>query len=105
MNRLLLPLLLFPLMPVNASEPEIQCPGETTVEMQWCASQLREESEQSLKGELEPELLDKWKPAIQEVCAAVYAPYRRGSIYTQLIFGCNDRLNRALLDEFKIMGE
>ena len=104
MNRLLLSLLLLPLMPVNASEPEIQCPGQTTVEMQWCAAQRREESEQSLKGELEPELLDKWKSATHEVCAAAYAPYRRGSIYTQLFFGCNDRLNRVLLEEFKSLG-
>ena len=104
MNRLLLSLLLLPLMRVNASEPEIQCPGQTTLEMQWCASQLREESEQSLKGELEPEILDKWKSATYKVCTAAYAPYRQGSIYSQMVIGCNDRLNRVLLEEFKSLG-
>ena len=104
MNRLLLSLLLLPLMPVNASEPEIQCPGQTTVEMQWCASQLREESEQSLKGELTPEVLDEWKSTAHQVRTAAYAPYRQGPIYSQMVIGCKVRLNRVLLEEFKGSG-
>ena len=104
MNRLLLPLLLLPLMPVNASEQEIQCPGETTGEMQWCASQLREESKQSIKVQLNPVLMDKWKSATHEACPAAYAPYRGGSIYMQLFFGCNDRLNRVLRKELQGLG-
>jgi hypothetical protein len=39
-----------------------------------------------------------------EVCAAAYAPYRQGTIYPQLVVGCNDRLNRVLLEEFKGLG-
>jgi hypothetical protein len=34
------------------------------------------------------------------VCAAAYAPYKDGSIYPQLLVGCEDNLNQTLLREF-----
>ena len=37
--RTLLLLLLLPLMPAKEEEREIQCPGLTTYEMRFCASQ------------------------------------------------------------------
>ncbi len=49
MRTLLLPLLLLPLMQVKAAELEIQCPGLTTYEIRFCASQRWEESNQALK--------------------------------------------------------
>jgi len=55
--------------------------------------------------ELPPATLEKWKAATQEVCAAVYAPYRQGTIYPQIVVGCDDRLNRVLLEELKGLGE
>jgi len=63
MRTLLLPLLLLPLMQVKAAEPEIQCPGLTTYEMRFCASQRWEESNQALKEHLPQATLEKWKAA------------------------------------------
>ena len=105
MRKLLLPLLLLPLMPVKAAEPEIQCPGLSTYEMRFCASQSWVQSNQALKEQLPQATLEKWKAATQEVCAAAYAPYRQGTIYPQMILGCDDRLNRVLLEELKGLGE
>ena len=104
MRRLLLPLLLLPLMPARAEEPDIQCPGINTIEMRWCASKSWEESNQALKQQLSPETLETWKRATQEVCAVAYAPYRQGTIYPQMVDGCDDRLNRVLLEELKGLG-
>jgi len=103
--RALLLLLFFPLVQVQAREPEIQCPGENTVEMRWCASKRWEEANQALQEQLEPKTLEKWKAATQAVCAAAYAPYRQGTIYPQMVVGCGDRLNRVLLEEFKGLSE
>ena len=97
-------LLLLPVVPVKAEEPEIQCPGQNTVEMRFCASQRWEESNQALKEQLPQATLKKWKAATQEVCAAAYAPYRQGTIYPQMVVGCDDRLNRVLLEELKGLG-
>lgn len=105
MRALLLPLLLIPLMPVKAEEADVQCPGQNTVEMRWCAAQQWDESNQALKEHLTPAILEKWKAATQEVCAAAYAPYRQGTIYSQMVVGCDDRLNRVLLEELKGLGE
>ena len=104
MMRTLLLLLLLPLMPAKAEEREIQCPGLTTYEMRFCASQSWERSNQALKDQLPQATLEKWKAATQEVCAAAYAPYRKGTIYPQMVVGCDDRLNRVLLEEFKGLG-
>ena len=105
MRTLLLPFLLLPLMPAKAKEPDIQCPGMNTIEMRWCASKSLEESEQSLKEQLPQATLEEWKAATQEVCAVAYAPYRQGTIYPQMFVGCDDRLNRVLLQEMEGLGE
>ena len=103
--KALLLLLLLPLMPVKAKQPDIQCPGQNTVEMRFCASQKWEESNQALREQLEPRTLKTWMKATQEVCAAAYAPYRQGTIYPQIVVSCDDRLNRVLLEELKGLGE
>ena len=104
MKTLLLPLLLLPLMQVKAAELEIQCPGLTTYEMRFCASQCLRESKQALKEQLPQATLEKWKAATQEVWALSYAPYLHGTIIVQIILGCGDRLNRVLLEEIKRIG-
>ena len=104
MKQALVLLLLLPVMPVKAEQPDIQCPGLTTPEMRFCASQSLGESYQALKEQLTPETLNKWKAATQEVCAAAYAPYIQGTIYPQMVVGCDDRLNRVLLEELKGLG-
>ena len=100
-----LPLLLLPILPAKAEQQGIQCPGQNTYEMRWCASQKWEESNKALKEQLTPETLNKWKAATQEVCVAAYATYIQGTIYPQMVVGCDDRLNRVLLEELKGLGE
>ena len=103
--RALLLLMLLPLMPAKAEQPDIQCPGLTTYEMRFCASQKWEESNQALREQLEPETLKTWVKATQEVCASAYASYRQGTIYPQMVVSCDDRLNRVLLEELNGLGE
>ena len=101
----LLLLMLLPVMPVKAEQPDIQCPGQNTIEMRWCASKSLNESKAALEKKLSPETLKTWVKATQEVCAAAYAPYIQGTIYPQMVVGCDDRLNRVLLKELKGLGE
>ena len=101
MRTLLLPLLLLPLMPAKAEEPDIQCPGMNTIEMRWCASKSWKESNKALKEQLSPETLENWTQATREVCAVAYAPSRQGTIYPQMVVSCDDRLNRVLLQEME----
>ena len=91
--------------PVRAEEPEIQCPGLSTYEMRFCASQSLDQSNQALQEQLPAKTLEKWKAATQEVCAAAHASYRHGTIFPQMILGCDDRLNRVLLEELKGLGQ
>ena len=104
MNWLVFLPLLFALIPVGDQEPDIQCPGRTTRELRICAYQKWKESHKALMDQLKPEILEKWQAASEEVCAAAYAPYRRGTIYPQVVTGCVDKLNRVLLCEHKGLG-
>ena len=74
------------------------------MEMRRCAYQQWEQSQQELEEQLPPQILENWKKATSEACAAAYAPYRQGTIYPQMVVGCDDRLNRVLLDELKGLG-
>ena len=104
--KVLLPLfMLLSLMPVKADLTSINCPGNNTIEMQRCAAKLAEDSNAALEKKLSAKALKQWRKTTQEVCAAAYAPYRKGSIYPQMVTGCNDQLNRALLKEFKGLGD
>ena len=103
MQTLLL-LMLLPPMPAKAEQPKIQCPGENTVEMRWCASKSLQESNDALEKKLSPETLKQWREATSRVCSAAFRPYLQGTIYPQLVVGCDDRLNRVLLEEWKRMG-
>ena len=105
MRQLLLPLVLLPFMPAKAQHPEIRCPGQTTVEMRWCASQKWEESNKALKEKLSPETLNTWRQATQQVCAAAYASYRQGTIYPQMVVGWADRLYSVRLEEMTGLGD
>ena len=105
MKRLLLAVLLLPAMPAGADPDEIQCPGQNTMEMRWCADQTLRLSNKALQEKLSPETLESWNKAKQQVCAMAYAPFRQGSIYPQMVIGCDDRLNRSLLEEFSRLGE
>ena len=78
----------------------MQCPGMTTIEMQWCAGQKLQESNNFLEKELAPEKFRQWKQIIREVCADAYEINKGGTIYSQMITGCKDNLNRSLLKEF-----
>ena len=89
------PLTDFFVLTVAATEPS----ARILVFQSW------EESNQTLKEQLPQATLEKWKAATQEVCAAAYTPYRQGTIYPQMVVGCDDRLNRVLLGELKSLGE
>ena len=105
MKRLLLSVLALSVMPAAADPTHIQCPGDSTIEMRWCASKQWEESTTALQEKLSPEGLEMWKRATQDACAEAYAPVRNGTIYPQMVIGCDDRLNRTLLEEFTRLGE
>lgn len=85
----------------HAQEPQIQCPGENTVEMRYCAGLSLEQSADQLNRKIPKALLHQWQEATRAVCAHAYAPYKDGTIYPLLVVGCVDNLNRALLKEFQ----
>ena len=68
-------------------------------------SKAWEQSNEALMQKLPPEILKQWKMATQVVCATAYNAYKQGSIYPQMVIGCDDRLNRTLLEELKGLEE
>ena len=89
-----------------AAKPDaIRCPGDTTPEMRYCAEQSWKQSDAQLREKVSAELMQQWQDATRALCAAAYAPYKNGTIYPQLVVGCDDQLNRALLKEFRGLGE
>jgi len=89
----------------NAQPPSIQCPGETTPEMRYCAEKSWEQSDAQLREKVSKQVMEQWHEATKAVCSAAYAPYKDGTIYPQMVVGCDDHLNRALLKEFRGLGE
>jgi hypothetical protein len=87
--------------PAYAQAEAIQCPGESTVEMRYCAGLLLEESNSFLRQAIPPALFQQWQEATRAVCAHAHRPFRQGTIYPQLEVGCDDNLNRALLKDFE----
>ena len=86
---------------VSANGPKgIRCPGETTVEMRYCAELSWQQSTTRLQRRLPTALLNQWQEATRALCAHAYRPFLQGTIYPQLVAGCDDHLNRALLKEF-----
>ena len=103
-HLMLLGTLLLPLGSAHAQEQKIKCPGETTVEMQYCAGLSERQSIDQLKQKVPMQMLQQWQNATRAVCANANTPYKDGSIYSQLVVGCYDNLNRALIKEFRKMG-
>ncbi|WP_254963802.1 MULTISPECIES: DUF1311 domain-containing protein [unclassified Cyanobium] len=90
---------------IHAQEAKIQCPGDNTVEMRYCAALSWEQSTDQLKRKLPKRRFEQWQEATREVCPHAYAPYKDGTIYLQLVVGCEDRLNRALLKAFQPLND
>ena len=67
--------------------------------MRYCAGQSWEQSTDQLKQKLPRQMLQQWQDTTRAICAHAYAPYKDGTIYPQLVVGCDDHLNRALLKE------
>ena len=103
-HLMLLSALLLPLGSAHAQEQKIKWPGETTVEMQYCAGQSERQSIDQLKQKVPMQMLQQWQNATRSVCAHANALYKDGSTYSQLVVGCTGDLNRALLKEFRKMG-
>ena len=100
-HLLLLGALMLPATAAHAQDPkDIRCPGENTVEMRYCASKSWDQSTARLQRKVPRAVLQQWQETTRAVCAAAYAPYKDGTIYPQLVVGCDDHLNRALLKEF-----
>ena len=88
-----------------AADSAPACPGNTTYEMRRCASEQLEQSQRQLTEKLSASELQTWKAVTRDVCDRAYRPYRDGSIHGQLVTGCHDRLNKALLLEFRSLEE
>ena len=101
---LLLSLLLLPSSPGKTMAQAIHCPGENTVEMRYCAEQSWQKSDLQLRRKISTQLYKQWQDATRAVCSQAYGPYKDGTIYPQLVVGCDDHLNRALLKEFQPLG-
>jgi hypothetical protein len=101
---LVLGILLIPIGNANAKTANITCPGENTVEMRYCAEISLDQSNTKLKKVVSGDQLKQWQETTRAICFKAYAPYKEGSIYPQLIIGCEDNLNRALLKEFESLG-
>ena len=97
---LLLALVLAPLSEASAMPGSIRCPGSTTGEMHYCASQSLEQSQILIRKKLPKQEVEQWIQLTRAVCERAHAPHRDGTIYPLLVLGCDDRLNRALLQEF-----
>lgn len=100
---ILMALVLAGATPVLAGPTTIACPGETTLDMRQCASQSLDRSERALKSRLSSQSLGPWLRDSQQVCEAAYAMYSDGTIYPQLVMGCQEHLNRTLLKELTSM--
>ena len=101
MNRLrLLGLLAVLPSAASAQQPPIKCPGENTVEMRFCAEKSWKDSTTRVRHKVSPALFQQWQEATRALCAAAYASCKDGTIYPQLVVGCDNQLNRALLKEF-----
>ena len=101
---LLLGLLLGAVAAQAGTPPAVRCPGQTTIEMRSCASQSLEHSQTQLGRKLGLPQLRQWQAATQSVCSKAYGSSKDGTIYPQLVVGCNDNLNRALLKELEPLG-
>ena len=72
--------------------------------MRNCAGQSLEQSSALLRQKITTQQYRQWSEATRVLCAAAYAPYKDGTIYSQLVVGCDDHLNRALLKELQPLG-
>ena len=87
--------------PAAAQPARIQCPGATTPQMRYCAEKSWEQSDAQLRQKVGKRLMEQWHEATKSLCSHAYAPYKDGTIYPQMVVGCDDRLNRALLKELR----
>ena len=88
---------------VQAQAP--QCPGDTSITMRNCAEQAVRTSTTELQHKLPRAALGQWKQTTRRVCQHAYQAYQDGSIYPQLVLGCENNLNRALLGEFRSLAD
>jgi len=86
-------------------ENQIRCPGENTLEIQYCAKARLDKSQAKAKEALSPALYVKWQSASLSVCEEAYSKWRQGSIYKQVILSCRDNLNQSLLKELDGLGD
>jgi len=98
---LLVALLLQQNPPARAQQSKVRCPGETTIDMRYCADLSLRQSTDLLSQKVSRQVLQQWNGTAIAICSQAYNAYKEGTIFPQLILGCNDNLNRALLKEFR----
>ena len=86
---------------IGVEKPNTRCPGENTMEMRYCAGLSLQKSTSNLQRKIPKALFQQWQDAVRAVCANAYTPYKDGTIYPQLVVGCGDNLNQALLKELQ----
>ena len=64
-----------------------------------------EKINKNFKSQLPSRAFDRCQQITKDFCAKACAAYRQGTIYTQMIIGCDENLNRALCQELKGLGE
>lgn len=69
--------------------------------MRRCAESRLKLSLEALAKALPAGELRRWQALTKELCDSAYLPYSGGSIHSQLLTGCQDRLNNTLLREFR----
>ena len=89
------------LAPGKCKEINVNCPGQNTLEIEYCALRKRDESRLYLYKKYKKHVLQQWFDTSRLVCEQAYKLYREGSIYNQMVIGCEDRLNKALLIELR----
>ena len=81
------------------------CPGQTTLEIQACASRAVDQSDALIKLKLNPGDFEVWTTVRERFCSLAKEPLKDGSIHGQVLLGCFQGFNQLLLDEFRSLAD
>ena len=81
------------------------CPGQTTLEIQACASRAVDQSDALIKLKLNPGDFEVWTTVRERFCSLAKEPLKDGSIHGQVLLGCFQGFNQLLLDEFRSLSD
>lgn len=81
------------------------CPGQTTLEIQACASRTVDLSDALIRLKLNPGDFDDWTTVRERFCSLTKEPLKDGSIHGQVLLSCFQGFNQLLLDEFRSLAD